>query len=270
MLAAGVFARWRENVTALLSDIRRQARRASLTSDEKCGRMTMLRSLARAVLPASARQRLRQWHRDRTLERAVQTFRSLDHLEPIPAEVFDDLSYGWGNSSWSARLELIETTIQFGTTTTTPLLECGSGLSTVILGLALGGSQTRIWSLENDRTWLERTQAALDRFGITGVRLLHAPLRDYGGYQWYTPPLDQMPAGFGIVVCDGPPGSTPGGRGGLVPVMGSRLLPGCRILLDDIERAEEQATMAAWARTLGTEPVVMGSRKPFGQLTLPG
>jgi hypothetical protein len=42
-------------------------------------------------------------------------------------------------------------------------------------------------------------------------------------------------------VCDGPKGTTRGGRYGLAPVMKDRLAPGCIVLLDDTSREAERA-----------------------------
>ena len=83
------------------------------------------------------------------------------------------------------------------------------------------------------------------------------------------PPLAEMPGQFAMVVCDGPPGTTPGGRYGLLPVMGSSLAPGCQILLDDAAREDEKIIAARWAAHLGTEFVFHGTVKPYAELIVP-
>ena len=78
------------------------------------------------------------------------------------------------------------------------------------------------------------------------MHLCLAPLRSYGEYQWYTPPRDAMPGRFSLVICEGPPGHTPGGRYGLLPVMHDRLAPGTVILLDDAARESEAQMLLKW------------------------
>jgi hypothetical protein len=72
-----------------------------------------------------------------------------------------------------------------------------------------------------------------------------------------------MPDRFGLVVCDGPPSQTLGGRYGLAPVMKDRLGPGCVILLDDASREGEQEVVQRWAKELPCTVSRLGKAKPF-------
>jgi hypothetical protein len=109
----------------------------------------------------------------------------------------------------------------------------------------------------------------LIRLGLDSAVVLGAnPLRDYGEFAWYDPRLASMPRAFGLVVCDGPPASTRGGRYGLVPIMKERLQPGCVILLDDAGREQELAIAERWKNELGATLRVGGSVKPYVELTV--
>jgi hypothetical protein len=77
-----------------------------------------------------------------------------------------------------------------------------------------------------------------------------APLKSYAGYSWYDPPLSRWSRNFSLVVCDGPPADTPGGRYGLAPIMREHLAPGCVILLDDAEREPEREIAQRWSAEL--------------------
>ena len=55
-----------------------------------------------------------------------------------------------------------------------------------------------------------------------------------------------LPDGIALVICDGPPSSTAGGRYGLVPVMKASLNTSCRILLDDTHRRKEREIIQHW------------------------
>jgi len=150
-----------------------------------------------------------------------------------------------------------------------PILECGSGLSTVLLGIVAARTGSRVYSLEHNAIWADRARRVLRACGIASVEILVGDLRSYGAYTWYDPPLDVLPKDFSLVVCDGPPGDTPGGRYGLLPVMRSHLKPGCIILLDDAHRTGEREIAEQWARELGTSFAIEGFDKKFARLSVP-
>ena len=87
----------------------------------------------------------------------------------------------------------------------------------------------------------------------------------YGDFDWYevTP---NLPEEFSLVVCDGPPGMTRGGRYGLLPVMRERL-HGAEVLLDDASRAEEQKILSVWKTEFGTTYELESER--YARLRLP-
>ena len=182
---------------------------------------------------------------------------------------FSPLIYGWGNEGWSAWDEYLKGCLDAARSAPGPILECGSGLSTLLVGVIAQRMGNTVWSLEHNAEWARRLERELARYGITSVRVFVSPLHDYGAFHWYRPPLSALPADFSIVICDGPPGSTPGGRTGMLPVMRSRLAPGCVILLDDAERGQEQAIAAKWAEELGTEIRIHGTRKPYIEIRAP-
>ena len=110
---------------------------------------------------------------------------------------------------------------------------------------------------------------SIDKYGIKSVRLCVNELRDYNRFCWYDPPLTQMPDNFSVVVCDGPPGETPGGRYGLLPVMQNTLASGCVILLDDAGRPQEREALDRWAQEAGTVYEIKGSKKPYAKMVMP-
>jgi hypothetical protein len=62
------------------------------------------------------------------------------------------------------------------------------------------------------------------------------------------------PPAFGLVIVDGPPGTSKGGRVGLLPRLADKLQAGTVIVLDDCDRPGEQRVMAEWSLALGTPP----------------
>jgi hypothetical protein len=113
-------------------------------------------------------------------------------------------------------------------------------------------------------------QKYLNRYKLDSVVLYTKPLKDYGDFCWYDAPLESMPDSFSLVVCDGPPGGTKGGRYGLVPIMRERLQPGCVILLDDAGREQELAIARRWEAELGAPFEILGSIKPYIEMTVMG
>ena len=55
-----------------------------------------------------------------------------------------------------------------------------------------------------------------------------------------------MPRTFRLVICDGPPSDTHGGRYGVLPLLQARMAPAAIILLDDVDRAGEREVLARW------------------------
>ena len=219
---------------------------------------------AKAVLPAPLRRFLRTRHRAFVFRRAMKRF--LKHpescLDPGSA-IVSDLIYGWGNELWSALDEYLVACVEHALASNGPVLECGSGLSTVVVGAIAKRRGYRLWALEHTPEWAAAVRSCIDRYQIDSVVLCVKPLKDYGEFSWYDPPLESMPDAFALAICDGPPGSTKGGRYGLVPLMKDRLKPGCIVLLDDASRSGEQAVAASWQADLGSTFQINGRIKPY-------
>lgn len=185
-------------------------------------------------------------------------------------DLLADLVYGWGNAAWSGAPELLQSCVQHALRARGPVLECGSGLSTLLVGAVLQRTGGQLWSLEHLPEWAERVSSQLEKFGINSVHLSVAPLADFGEYQWYSPPVEAESLRFELVICDGPPSSTVGGRYGLLPVMWQYLARDCVILLDDAERDEEQAIVRRWCRERRCSCTREGVEKPFFRLAIGG
>jgi hypothetical protein len=181
-------------------------------------------------------------------------------------QLLGELVHGWGNS-WSAQHEFLDACLQHVRDTDGPVLECGSGLSTVLLGAVAQARGVRVYSLEHEPKWATRVQKYLHKYRINSVTMCVAPIRSYGDFDWYSlPSLQTIPGRLSLVICDGPPGGTRGGRYGLVPVMIDKLRPDCTILLDDGARGIEKAIAARWGQMLGGNPELIGSEKPYIRL----
>lgn len=182
--------------------------------------------------------------------------------------ILADLIAGWGNEGWSARDEFLAECVRRALRSTGPILECGSGLSTLLVGVVATQRGLRHCTLEHLPGWAARVQRHADRYGLDAVTIVRAPLRDHGEFSWYDAPAAALPDKFALVICDGPPGDVPGGRYGLVPMMRDRLAPGCTILLDDAGREQEVEIGNRWRAELGAAVQARGIRKPYLELTV--
>lgn len=172
----------------------------------------------------------------------------------------------WGNPAWSAGYEFLTAAIDELARTDGPVLECGSGLTTIVLGVIVQKTGREIWALEHSEHWGTNTSQFLQELEITAVHLCVRPLRNYGDFSWYDPPLGTMPDNFGLVICDGPPGHGHGGRYGLLPIMRHRLANNCTILLDDTIREEEKTIAERWSKSLSAPHEICGVEKPYAAI----
>ena len=178
-----------------------------------------------------------------------------------------DLIYGWANPGWSALDEYLTACVRWAIRTRGPILECGAGLSTIVVGAIAKRRGLSLWSLEHAPDWIARVEVCLHHYRLDNVILCATVLQDYGEFVWYDPPLEFMPDDFSLVICDGPPGSIKGGRYGLMPILGERLRADCTVLLDDAGRRGELAIAERWNAELAMPFRIKGVAKPYIELT---
>lgn len=161
----------------------------------------------------------------------------------------------WGNTGYSATSLLTELSFlkMKGLGENETVVECGSGYSTLMLGIYAQHFSQRVISLEHEAKWQKRTSRALAVIGgtINTVSLPHVPLVNLGNYDWYDINNVKLPEKIKLVVCDGPPGHTKGGRYGLIPQLHMRLSQGAIILLDDADREGERKIIREWEENFG-------------------
>ena len=198
------------------------------------------------LVPTPLKRAAKEALQDRTFRHALRRVADLPPGVIPDRELLNDLMLGWGNEGFAAQTDYLEEVCRRALQTCGPILECGSGLTSVILGLLAGRRGVKTWSLEHVPEWGARVMNVLERFEIPNVQVCEAPLRSFGEFEWYDAPLDALPAEFQLVICDGPPGATVGGRYGLLPVMDARLPAGSVILLDDAARPGEIEVLQRW------------------------
>lgn len=129
----------------------------------------------------------------------------------------------------------------------TRILECGSGVSTLLLARLLrereGGVIT---SLEHDPHWATLIQDHLQREHLAQIaHVIYAPLQ--GDPPWYR--LDETPDEIDLLIVDGPPAFDPSHGTRRAPALlrfDDKLVGGAAVILDDIDRSGEQQVLATW------------------------
>jgi hypothetical protein len=168
------------------------------------------------------------------------------------------LERGWANSAWSADVKLLSAALYWLDRTSGPIVECGSGLSTLVMACAAAPAGRRVHSFEHDPAWAMRVEQVLPTRLARCVDLQITPLRSYGDFDWYSLDALTQPVEIGFVLCDGPPGTTRGGRYGLAPILGQQMAEGCIVLLDDTQRSSEHAVVLRWCDELNAEVIHEG------------
>jgi hypothetical protein len=202
----------------------------------------------RKLVPKSVKRPIKSFLLRRQLRRAIEKIRRLPKDVVPSRELLSELMAGWGNEGYAANLDYLEEVAKRAVSAAGPVLECGSGATTILLGVLCAKREIEVWSLEHSPEWRARIVELLERSGISGSGVCSASLVEYGEFDWYDPPLAKLPKRFALVICDGPPGSTKGGRYGLLPVMNDRLGSGSYVLVDDAGRPAEAEMIGRWER----------------------
>lgn len=223
----------------------------------------------KAVLPDRAGKALRRKHRQIVFHRSMKLFLA----DPVGSwrlnpRLLSELIYGWGNETFSAREEYLFACLEHAIEHGGAILECGSGLTTVLVGAVLARAGGTLFALEHNAEWCTIIRACLNEYQIESAKVVFAPLTNYGNYSWYDVPPSVLPQTLSVIICDGPPAGTPGGRYGVMPLMRSRLEPGSVVLLDDAARAQEQAIANRWMGELGRPFEMFGVEKPYARIAI--
>lgn len=154
---------------------------------------------------------------------------------------------------WSASPDFLQTIVDHCLKTRpATILECGSGLTTLMLARCcqLNG-RGHIYSLENGAEFAGKTRSFLAAYGLQEfASVLDAPLetKTINGmdYQWYA--TAEVPRqDIDMLVIDGPPGFIQRhSRYPAFPLLSDKLSPGCRVFLDDAARSDEREIVELW------------------------
>jgi predicted O-methyltransferase YrrM len=206
---------------------------------------TVTRTLRR-MLPRPLKSFLKNRWNEARFHAACRKLLALPQGEALPVPLIEQLRSSWDNEGMAASTTLLQALARLIPQHRHGILECGSGLTTIVMGALTRGTGRRVVALEHMPDWALRVQGVLDRLGLGHVQVVHSALEEFEDFAWYEVEPTHIAGPFDLVLCDGPPARTFGGRRGLLPRMQSLLEPGAVILFDDPNVPSEQETLRTW------------------------
>ena len=210
------------------------------------------------LIPKRIKQSIRNAYQDSDLWVALLPLRETGVMSPGQVEKFYK---AWGNEGFAADkdyLNLLLTMLDSG-----PVLECGTGGTTLLANVMGQRNGFRTYSLEQDPGWAKPAKRALKR--SEAVTVLDTPLRDFGAYQWYDVRV-HLPQHFSLVICDGPYIDEDLGepaysawRYGVLPWFKDNNKSFDRLLLDDVNDSRARAILHRWEREFGVSVQIIES-----------
>lgn len=187
------------------------------------------------------------------LDRASQTVVAetqalLQLMEKYPTDAPLPQPMGWAMNPSG----LLALTALIESTRPKTLVECGSGTSTIWIGLALRAlGQGRLISLEHQGEYAAQSRARIAAHGLEDfveIRLVELTPHDTprGEFRWYDLDVDSVPE-IDVLLVDGPPAATGHhARYPAVPILAHKLADGAVILVDDTSRKDEVEAIRFW------------------------
>jgi len=174
----------------------------------------------------------------------------------------------WGNEEWTASTDFLMRAAAEASRIPHDrvILELGSGLSTAVLSRC----HPNVVALEAGEAEAEHAREM-----APNANVMHAPLERFDGFDWYgvdavREALSGKPVG--LLIVDGPAGSTRGGRIGCVSQLRDKLAPGAVVMFDDLNREQDRDVVLAWGDGLDLDANITTGEggRSFAVVRMPG
>lgn len=129
------------------------------------------------------------------------------------------------------------------------ILECGSGVSTLVLARYAQQTGAKVVSLEHKSEFYQRTLQNLRRNQLRDSVDLRLCKLDRNKSPWY---VTELPDNIDFALIDGPP-TGEGGRAATFPNIHKKLAENWQVWLDDGNREEEKEMVRAWTAEFGVK-----------------
>jgi hypothetical protein len=216
-----------------------------------------MRALIKKIIPQSGREAIKLALQTRALRKALQPLRERGQV--TTAEMVA-IRAAWGNDGFSGDTRYLEETAKLLKTCREPVLECGTGASTLIEGVLAEKYGFDVYCLEQDREWAAVVRRQLIANDLRRVTVIDAPLVRSGDYVWHDVTAGSLPKKFGAIICDGPFVDTTWGeeihsnwRYGVLPYIRQSGSTFDALLLDDCNDQRAPKVLARWAKEFGAK-----------------
>jgi hypothetical protein len=220
------------------------------------------------VIPVKIRKQLLTFHQSLLWKKSFNNFQKAIDKGEIPSkQVIKKLIYSWGNQGFSAQTDYLETCIKYTLSTKGNIIECGSGLSTLVIGYIAKVQNRKMISFEHIDVWAKRVQENSDNFNLVNNTIYVRKLKNYGDFDWYDISNIDLST-YDLAICDAPPSNTKGGRRGFIHLFKERLVKNAIILVDDTIREDEQQMIEEWKKILDIEVNFYGTFDPHAVIRI--
>tara|TARA_R110000824_G_scaffold90868_3_gene221649 strand:+ start:6993 stop:8243 length:1251 start_codon:yes stop_codon:yes gene_type:complete len=142
----------------------------------------------------------------------------------------------YDDNEWSSGIELLAIAITSAEQADGPIIETGSGLSTVLMAAA---TDQTVFCLEHDEKYAERLRMLAHEAQVTNIGLCVCPIKD----GWYDLTGKDLPNHFALGINDGPPHQL-NSRRKFIELFGNDV---DSIICDDAHEPEYKAYLTTWA-----------------------
>jgi hypothetical protein len=190
---------------------------------------------------------------DAQMASALRSFKRSGEITPAEMRRFRD---AFSNNGFSAAVEYLLSAVRM--LKSGPVLECGTGASTILAAYAGVRYRFETYSLEQHPEWAAYVRRFIPSYAR--VRIINAPLVRHEDYLWYDAPED-LPKHFPLVICDGPAiyqvdePYLSGWRHGIMPWLSQTGRTFDTLLLDDVDDPRSQRVLTRWHAEFGVEVV---------------
>ena len=160
------------------------------------------------------------------------------------------LKKAYGNERYISTEEILLSLILFSRQIKGDILECGCGLSTIVMAAA--NPENTIYALEQEVTYALWVQSLIDCYSLKNVKILQTPVVD----GWY-----KIPKGlpdFDMVYCDGPRGE----RSKMYDAVSDKVKKNAIMVFDDYGFRTLEEDLKKW----GSNYNIMGGYRKFAVL----
>lgn len=206
----------------------------------------------------------RQHGFDRCMQRIVEGTQL-----PVPSSLLADLFAYWGDPLGPRDESYLRSCLAEVTATDGAILQCGAGLSTLVLGALCHRSEIKtrqLWCLENDRHWANTMRSWLTEYRVTNTHVIHSRAQMFDNHAWYAVDTARLAKHYSLVLCEGARASPKGALGALCR-LGDRLGRDFVLLARDVSHPADLKELKRWADANAAKIVLVDRQEGFVKIS---